>query len=68
MPPLIAALLVGAGAYAGLKAMRRILTSVSEAGNRQQAAAPEAYATEKDLGPLELDPSTGVYRPTKPIQ
>jgi len=68
MPPLIAAMLVGAGAYAGLRAFHRILASWSEieagtsGADRTQA---QNNIVEKDLGSLELDPATGIYHPTK---
>ncbi|MGD9804588.1 MAG: hypothetical protein AB7E81_09300 [Hyphomicrobiaceae bacterium] len=71
MPPLIAAMLVGAGAYAGVKAFQRILASWSEieAAARQPAAqATPSSVVVKDLGALEFDPATGVYRPVKPLQ
>jgi hypothetical protein len=71
MPPLIAAMLVGAGAYAGLKALRRIVTALSEphADLEAGAAGPDrSAAVEKDLGALELDAATGIYRPSKASQ
>jgi hypothetical protein len=71
MPPLIAAMLVGAGAYAGLRAFQRILSGLSEIGTSasHQAGDPSAASiVVKDLGPLELDPATGVYRPVKPLR
>jgi hypothetical protein len=71
MPPLIAAMLLGAGAYAGVKAFQRVLASWSEieAGAPQSAppATPSSIVV-KDLGTLEFDPATGVYRPVKPLQ
>jgi hypothetical protein len=63
MPPLIAAVLLGAGAYAGYRLARRLFTADDAGANAQtvQAAPPE-----KDLGALERDPETGVYRPAAP--
>lgn len=71
MPPLIAAMLVGAGAHASFKAVQRILASSSEIETDASHVSPEANPSaviEKDLGTLELDPTTGVYRPVKPLQ
>ncbi|MEZ5817492.1 MAG: hypothetical protein R3D44_10450 [Hyphomicrobiaceae bacterium] len=68
MPPLIAAMLVGAGAYAGARALKRILAGWSDSGDvRATTGTPDASTVvEKDLGALELDPVTGVYRPARP--
>lgn len=67
MPPLIAAVLVGVGAYAGLKAFQKVLSNWSEIEtSASQQAATTTTAAEKDLGTLEFDPATGVYRPGKP--
>jgi hypothetical protein len=62
MPPLIVAALIGAGAYAGFRIVQHLVERVTGPGGAMPAAAPR----EKDLGRLELDPSTGVYRPTPP--
>ncbi len=69
MPPLILAVLVGAGAYAGYRAARTLWTSLStaplDAGDaKAPSGEPEPAISEKDLGALEYDPATGVYRPT----
>jgi hypothetical protein len=69
MPPLIAAMLVGAGAYAGVRALQRILSGLSgiESNASRQGGEPAAAAVVvKDLGPLEFDAASGVYRPAKP--
>jgi hypothetical protein len=65
--PLIAAMLLGAGAYAGLRLARHIWAHLLDtpAAAEAPAAQPAADAFVKDLGPLELDPSTGVYRPVR---
>ncbi len=68
MPQVIAAMVVGASVYAGFKWLSKV---VGEAPGRCQAyggrgAAQRARATSqtaKDLGALELDPETGVYKP-----
>jgi len=70
VPPLIAAMLVGAGAYAGLRAVHRILASWSEieAGSHPDKGQAPTGIVEKDLGSLELDPATGIYHPAKPAR
>jgi hypothetical protein len=71
MPPLIAAMLVGAGAYVGIKVVQRVLASWSEmqaSAARATARSTPSAVVEKDLGSLELDPASGVYRPSKPPQ
>jgi len=66
MPPLIVAVLLGAGAYAGYRAARHIWQTLAEPSAPTQAPVEgesRAEALEKDLGSLEPDPVTGVYRP-----
>lgn len=64
MPQLIGLALIGAGLYAGLKAVVRIGQRVAEDLQRaKEEAEREEPGAEKDLGALELDPATGVYRP-----
>jgi hypothetical protein len=67
MPPLIAAMLLGAGAYAGFRAARHVWTHLFDTRTSAEAPAPKQSgdALVKDLGPLELDPSTGIYRPIR---
>lgn len=67
MPPLIAAILLGAGAYAGLRVARRLWTQMLDTPDTAEAPVQSRAegAAAKDLGPLELDPKTGVYRPTR---
>jgi hypothetical protein len=64
---LIALALVGAAVYAGYRWLwrpaRLIVAEVRRAEDGfRRAAAGRAYA--KDMGRLEYDPRTGVYRPT----
>ncbi len=69
MPPLIAAVLLGAGAYAGVKALQRVVSRALD--NRPSASAPPSAAatsSERDLGHLELDPATGIYQPVTPLR
>ena len=63
MPQLIGLVLLGAGVVAGYKAVRRALDLMS--ANTQTTADPATGEIAKDLGQLELDPATGVYRPRK---
>jgi hypothetical protein len=67
MPPLIAAMLLGAGVYAGIRAARLFWTQVPSAPASAEARArtQAGDARVKDLGPLELDPKTGIYRPAR---
>jgi len=67
MPPLIAAVLIGAGAYAGFRAVQRVFSHISADVAAANAPATNAAMREKNLGRLELDPATGVYRPTDPL-
>lgn len=61
MPQLIGLVLVGAGLWAGVKAIQRIAERMADAGPAPDG--PDAATPEKDLGRLEPDPETGVYRP-----
>ena len=68
MPPLVIALLLGAGAYAGYRTARQLWEkaaahSAKVEGSDVPPGSPEATIGEKDLGVLEYDPATGVYRP-----
>jgi hypothetical protein len=69
MPQLIALALIGAGAVAGYRwvakqmAAARVAAEQAEAELRRAAAG----AAPKDLGRLELDSASGVYKPRKPM-
>jgi hypothetical protein len=70
MPHVFALVIAGAGLYAGYRWISRQLADVQEAARRQEAELREAMmrggrAVPKDLGTLELDPKSGVYRPRK---
>lgn len=70
MPPLIAAALIGAGLYAGYRVAGFAFEALAKLGETgQRPAAPEgdeaAKLAVKDLGALERDPKTGVYRPVR---
>ncbi|MCB1550312.1 MAG: hypothetical protein KDJ41_21120 [Hyphomicrobiaceae bacterium] len=68
MPQILVLVVVGAGLYAGYRWLSKEARRASETVKRAQeelsrraAGTPE----EKDLGALERDPATGVYRPRK---
>ena len=68
MPQVIALALLGAGLYVGYLWFAR---TAGEIGAEMRRAEDELTqkATgriEKDLGALEFDPASGVYRPAKP--
>lgn len=67
MPPLIAVLLLGAGAYVGLRLGRHLLNSALRRAGLRDATEPvksESRAA-KNLGSLELDPESGIYHPAR---
>jgi hypothetical protein len=67
MPQLIFLAAVGAGAYAGYRFLKNIAQSVSESlekatvETRERTRAGDA----KDLGALDYDPKSGVYKPRR---
>lgn len=67
MPQIVAAVLIGAGIAAGVKWLAKEMT---RAANTTRLAAEElkqkhaATAGPKDLGALEFDAKSGVYRPS----
>ena len=68
MPQVIAAMIAGYSVYAGLKWLSRALTQTQNAAKRMEEEARRqqgrtASNTPKDLGALEFDPETGVYKP-----
>ena len=68
MPQLIALALVGAGLYAGYRWFARTAKEVTAEIRRTEdelrRKAP-GTALEKDMGVLEYDPASGVYRPKR---
>lgn len=66
MPQIVAAVLIGAGVAAGVKWLAK---EMDRAANATRLAAEElkqrqpATVAPKDLGALELDAESGVYRP-----
>lgn len=70
MPQLLGLVLIGAGVIAGLKALQSVAQRVSdemqratEAAARRAEEADPAGSSAKDLGKLEFDPKSGVYKP-----
>ncbi|MDQ8699394.1 hypothetical protein [Hyphomicrobium sp. LHD-15] len=67
MPHVFALVIAGAGLYAGYKWVSRQVAQMQDAVRRQEADLRDAVArgrgAPKDLGTLELDPKSGVYRP-----
>ena len=67
MPQLMVLALVGAGIYAGYRWLwrpaRMIAAEVRRADDEMRRAA--ARSLEKDMGALEYDPISGVYRPVR---
>jgi len=67
MPQVIALVIAGAGLYAGYKWVSRMVAEAQAVARSKEAELREAMARSgrvpKDLGALELDPESGVYRP-----
>lgn len=63
MPQLIGLALLGAGIYAGVRAAIRFGQRISEEARRTDDAEAATAVAEKDLGSLEFDPASGVYKP-----
>jgi hypothetical protein len=65
MPQLIALALLGAGLYAGYRwytrTTKELATQLERAEDELRRRA--TGLTEKDMGRLEYDPTSGVYRP-----
>jgi predicted negative regulator of RcsB-dependent stress response len=70
MPQLIALALIGAGAVAGYRWFNRQMEAARAAAERAESelrrAAETAAGAPKDLGRLELDMASGVYKPRAP--
>ena len=67
MPQVIALVLLGAGLYAGYRWLARTANDIGAEMRRaeDELAQKATGRIEKDLGTLELDPNTGVYRPAQ---
>jgi hypothetical protein len=68
MPQVVAAVLIGAGIAAGVKWLAREMARAAEAARvaheEMTGRRPHVTAAPKDLGNLEWDAKSGVYRPT----
>jgi hypothetical protein len=68
MPHVFAAVLIGAGLAAGVKWIAREMsraTDLAREAHDQMARPPEFNTVLKDLGALEWDAESGVYRPAR---
>jgi hypothetical protein len=67
MPQVIALALLGAGIYAGYRWFTRAARHMALEMQRAEDELPRETAgrMEKNLGALEYDPSSGVYRPVR---
>lgn len=67
MPQLMIAAVLGAGLYAGARFVARLAQKMADEARRTQddLMRQATGAVEKNLGNLEYDPASGVYRPAK---
>lgn len=68
MPQLIVMALVGAGLYAGYRWLSRSAKEITAEIKRTEdelLRRAAGRALEKDMGRLEYDPASGVYRPVE---
>ena len=67
MPQVIALALLGAGLYAGYRWLSRTTGEIAAQMQRAEEELGQRAAgrIEKNLGALEYDPATGVYRPVR---
>jgi hypothetical protein len=67
MPQVIALALLGAGLYAGYRWFTRTTREIAAPieGAEEELRQEAASRIEKNLGALEYDPSSGVYRPAQ---
>lgn len=69
MPQVMLLAAIGAGIYAGYRALvhagEKLAAELKRGDDEQRAhaAAAEKSVMEKDLGSLEYDPRSGVYKP-----
>jgi hypothetical protein len=65
MPQAIALALVAAGLYVGLRWLAHVAHQLKAEIERGDESRQDAPRIEKDLGKLEYDPVSSVYRPAK---
>jgi hypothetical protein len=67
MPPLVLLAIVGVGCYAGYKLFAKLIEQAQTPGReeveRVRREARAATGSTRNLGELEWDEKTGVYRP-----
>jgi hypothetical protein len=63
MPQVFIAAAIGAGVYAGFRILRLAQAMIATTTDAKVATTPTDTIGEKDLGRLEYDPASGVYRP-----
>lgn len=67
MPQVVAAVLIGAGLFAGMKWLAKELAragAAARAAHEQMTRNNPLQSVPKDLGVLEWDAEAGVYRPS----
>lgn len=62
MPPLILLAAAGLGAYAGYRLVR---SRMQKSNNRSSFPGDAVEAELRDMGALERDPASGIYRPRR---
>jgi hypothetical protein len=67
VPQVIALALLGAGVYAGYRWFARAARALADEMRRaeEELARQATGRIEKNLGALEYDPASGVYRPAR---
>lgn len=65
MPQLIVLAAIGAGLYAGSRLLSLIAGQLHERAEVRTTENRDNIVATKDLGRLEYDPVTGVYKPSK---
>lgn len=63
MPQLLGLIILGAGAIAVFRGLKQVVDRLSEEHARH--AEGQADKSMKNLGALELDPDSGIYKPRK---
>jgi hypothetical protein len=65
MPQIVAAVLIGAGIAAGVKWLAKEMTRATRLASEDLKRRGPVMAAPRDLGELEYDAETGVYRPVE---
>lgn len=69
MPQWVVLAAIGAGLYAGYRALMRVGGQLADDLKRseEEVRARATAQSEKDLGSLEYDPASGVYKPARKV-